>query len=83
MKHLTYLKTLLQFLLVAVVLSNCRPERNHTKILYFSPQSNPAIEEALEEVSAASGWQIERVSDLQSFTDDSLQAYSTVILTFT
>lgn len=40
------------------------------------------MEEALQEVAAKSGWEIESVSASESFIDDSLQRYSTVVLTF-
>lgn len=82
MTQLPKIKTFLALFLVTVLLSNCRTERNETKILYFSSQDNPSLEGRLEDIASASGWKVQRVSALESFADDSLQNYSTVVLTF-
>ena len=82
MIHLPRLNALLGFLLTVLLLSHCRPERREIRILYFAPHDNPSVEEVLREVAGSAGWQVARVSTLESFAEDSLPAYSAVFLTF-
>lgn len=76
------MKFISRFSLVTVLLlSQCSPKRDETRILYFSSGKNN-LEEQLQQASGKWGWGIEKISDSQSMTDDFIQQFSAVVLNF-
>ena len=81
MRHFSALEFTFRLLLVTVVLSSCTPKRNETKILYVSSGKNN-VEEQLRQIAEQPGWEIERVSDAQTLTEDFVGQFSAVVLSF-
>lgn len=82
MRHFCNLKTVFCFLLVTVLLSSCTPPRSETRILYFSSAEHSILEEQLREVAEEPGWQVLKVSDPASLSDDFLRQFSGLVLRF-
>lgn len=81
MKQFINVKTAF-WLLMVMLLTACTPKRSDTKVLYFTGNGNAALEEELRQVAGQPGWQIEKVANTHSMTEDHIQQFSSIVLTF-
>lgn len=81
MKHLINKRTGL-WLLVTIILVNCTPKRDDTKILFLTGNAKGSIVEPLPQIPGQPAWQIKIVSDPRFLTDDNLQEFSSIVIAF-
>jgi cytochrome c len=79
MKHHT-VKAIIWLLPLTILLINCTGRRDETRILYFA--GSDQYESQLVNAAAPHGWVIEKVSGQQTLTEDFIQGFSGIVLTF-